>query len=123
RKLTRSTTSSALASLTWFVNPFNIYWLYVYGAMDVIPTAIVLLALNFGFDSKWLRTGVCTVVAGLLRVFPFVSLPFLLPLARARLARIYLFVGSLIPIILVIFAFFIREAGSCQNSSSLIDIL
>src|SRR5271167_2526511 len=103
RKLTLSKTSSALASLTWFANPFNIYWLYVYGAMDVIPTAIVLLALNFGFDDKWLRTGICTVVAGLLRVFPFVSLPFLLPLARVKLARMHLFVGSLIPIILVIF--------------------
>ena len=114
RKLTRSKTSSALASLTWFVNPFNIYWLYVYGAMDIIPTAIVLLALNFGFDNEWLRTGICTVVAGLLRVFPFVSLPFLLLLARVKLARIYLFVGSLIPIILVICAFFIRETGGCS---------
>ena len=123
RKLTRSKTSAALASLTWFANPFNIYWLYVYGAMDIIPTAIVLLALNFGFDNEWLRTGTCTAVAGLLRVFPFVSLPFLLPLARARLGRIYLFVGSLIPIILVIFAFFIRETGSCGNSSSLTGIL
>jgi hypothetical protein len=123
RELTRSKTSSALASLTWFVNPFNIYWLYVYGAMDVIPTAIVLLALNFGIDNEWLRTGTCTVVAGLLRVFPFVSLPFLLPLARARLARVCLFVGSLIPIILVIFAFFLRETGGCKNSSSLTDIL
>jgi len=116
RKLTRSTTSSALASLTWFVNPFNIYWLYVYGAMDVIPTAIVLLTLNYGFDEEWLRTGICTVVAGLLRVFPCVSLPFLLPLARVKLARIYLIVGSFIPIILVILALIIRENGGCQNS-------
>jgi len=116
RKLTRSKTSSALAGLTWFVNPFNIYWLYAYGAMDVIPTAIVLLALNFGFDNEWLRTGTCTVVAGLLRVFPFVSLPFLLPLARAKLARIHLFIGSLIPIMLVLFALFIQESRGCQNS-------
>jgi len=113
-KVTRSKTSSALASLTWFANPFNIYWLYVYGAMDIIPTAMVLLALNFGLDDEWLRTGICTVVAGLLRVFPFVSLPFLLPLARVKLARIYLFVGSLIPIILVICAFFIRGTSGCS---------
>ena len=91
--------------------------------MDIIPTAIVLLALNFGFDNKWMRTGICTVVAGLLRVFPFVSLPFLLPLTRVKLARIYLYVGSLIPIVLVIFAFFMRETGGCQNSSFLTSVL
>jgi hypothetical protein len=123
RKLTRSKTSSALASLTWFANPFNVYWLYVYGAMDVIPTAIVLLALNFGFDDEWLRTGFCTVAAGLLRVFPFVSLPFLLPLARVKLARVFLIVGSLIPISLVISAFALRKTGSCLNSSSLTSVL
>ena len=117
RKITRSETGSALASLTWFVNPFNIYWLYVYGAMDVIPTAIVLLGLNFGLNNQWLRTGICTAVGGLLRIFPFVSLPFLLPFARVKSARTYLFVGSLIPVILVLLAFFVREITGCQNSS------
>jgi|GEM_PF-3086489 len=123
QKLTQSKKSSTLAGLTWFVNPFNIYWLYVYGAMDIIPTAMVLLGLNFGFDNDWLRTGICTVAAGLLRVFPFVSLPFLLPLARVKLARIYLLIGSLIPIILVLWAFVSETNVGCQNSSLLTGVL
>jgi len=116
QKITESKTSGALAGLTWFVNPFNVYWLYVYGAMDVIPTAIVLLALNFGLDDRWFRTGMCTVVAGLLRVFPFVSLPFLLKLARTKLARIGLFAGCLIPIALVVSAFSVSKTMGCESS-------
>lgn len=98
RQVTKSERNSILAGLTWFVNPFNFYMLYFFGAMDIIPIAVFLLALNLGLDNRWFRCGFATIVAGLLRIFAFAVLPFFLPLTKTKPARNSLILGSLFPI-------------------------
>jgi hypothetical protein len=97
-KLTQSEGRRALGFLSWFANPFNFYYLYVFGAMDAIPAALVLLALSMGLNSRWARCGFTTTVAGLLRLYPFTALPFFFQLTKTRPARVNLIVASLLPL-------------------------
>ncbi len=109
RRVTTSESSSILAGLTWFVNPFNFYLLYYFGAMDIIPIAIFLLALNFGFDKRWFRCGFATIVTALLRVYAIAALPFFLPLTKTKPARFSLVVGSLAPIAFAIVVLYLSK--------------
>lgn len=77
----------AIGYLSWFANPYNFYWLYFFGAMDVIPVAVVLIGLIFGSTSRWTRCTVATTIAGLLRIYPLVTLPFFLSLTKTKATR------------------------------------
>lgn len=92
----------AIGYLSWFANPYNFYWLYFFGAMDVIPVAVVLIGLIFGSTSRWTPCTVATTIAGLLRIYPLVTLPFFLSLTKTKATRAKLVLGSLIPLILSI---------------------
>ncbi len=109
RHIATAQSSSVLAGLTWFVNPFNFYMLYFFGAMDIIPIAVFLLALNFGFDNRWFRCGFATIVTGLLRVFSFAVLPFFLPLTKTKPARLSLIIGSAFPIAFAIVVLYLSK--------------
>lgn len=65
-----------IAFLVWYLNPYNIYWMYYYGGFDVIPTAILLLAVVYGNGGKWIQSGLCASLAAILRLFPFALFPF-----------------------------------------------
>ncbi len=76
RQLTRLEQKSRVAFLLWYANPFNIYWINVYGGMDVIPGMIFVFSLYYGMANKWYRCGVFAAIASLLRIFPILALPF-----------------------------------------------
>lgn len=98
REIKHSERSSKIAFLVWFANPYNWYWLYVFGSMDILPTALVLLAVLFGMNSRWVRCGFYTTIAGLLRVAPFAALPFFLPLTKTQSTRNRLLLGAFFPL-------------------------
>jgi len=98
RRITNSEEKSIVAGLTWFVNPFNFYMLYFFGAMDIIPIAVFLLAISFELDGRWFRWGVATMLSGLLRLFAFAIYPFFIPLTRTKLSRGNFILGSMIPL-------------------------
>jgi hypothetical protein len=118
-RITKSETKRAIAGISWFANPFNVYWLYVYGAMDVIPAATFLLALTLGLSSRWFRCGFTTVIGGFLRLFPFVALPFFTPLTNNRSSRIYLLLGSIIPPVCLLGLLYATGAGTLASIVSL----
>jgi hypothetical protein len=98
RRITNSEQKSIVAGLTWFVNPFNFFMLYFFGAMDIIPIAFFLLAINFELGGRWFRFGVSAIVSGLLRLFAFIAYPFFIPLTKTRPTRASFIFGSIVPI-------------------------
>lgn len=111
-RLTKSERQSRIGFLTWFGNPYNIYWLYAFGAMDVIPAAIVLFALTFGLGTRWGRTAFVTTIAGFLRLFPFAALPFFFHLTNNRSSRLKLLAGFLIPTVSLITLLYATRGGA-----------
>lgn len=98
RQITNSRRRSSLGFMTWYVNPFNFGWLYLYGYLgDLIPAALVVFAVILANDKKWFRCGVWTFIASALRIFPVVTLPFLVSKIKTDRARVYfgLFAGFL----------------------------
>ncbi len=102
RRVTNSDRRSVAAGLTWFANPYNFYLLYFFGAMDIIPVAVFLLALNFALEDRWFRSGVSTVVSAALRLFAFATWPFFIPLTKTKATRNSFIIGSVVPIALVV---------------------
>jgi hypothetical protein len=78
QRATHSSRAARKAFFVWYLNPFNVFWMYYFGGYDVVPTTVVLLAALFGNSKQWFRSGFCLAVAGLLRLFPFLLLPFFL---------------------------------------------
>ena len=100
RQLTQSEQKSRLAFLAWYANPFNIFWINIYGGMDVIPAMIFVLSLYYGTANKWFRCGLSAAIAALLRIFPILVFPFILPAIQTKRTRryVYLFAGFLSPL-------------------------
>jgi len=98
RHITSSEQKSIVAAFTWFVNPFNFYMLYFFGAMDIIPIAVFLLAVDFGLDGRWFRCGVSTVISGLLRLFAFAVYPFFFSLTKTKPSKGNFILGSILPL-------------------------
>jgi hypothetical protein len=109
RQVTNSEHKSVIAGLTWFVNPFNFYMLYFFGAMDIIPIAVFLLGINFELHRGWFRFGVSTIVSGLLRLFAFVAYPFFIPLTKTKQSRATFIFGSVVPIALVVCVIYVSH--------------
>jgi len=102
RHLTHSEEKSIVAGLTWFVNPFNFYMLYFFGAMDIIPVAVFLLAIDCELRDQWFRSGIATIFSGLLRLFAFATCPFFIPLTKTKPTAFKFIVGLTIPLVIVI---------------------
>ena len=102
RLVTKSTQKSIVAGLTWSVNPYNLYILYFFGAMDIVPVAIFLLTLYFELEEGWFRCGVSAILSGLLRLFAFAVYPFLIPLTRTKRSKLYLLLGSVFPMVFAV---------------------
>ena len=114
--MTGSETKDRLAFLAWFANPFNIYWINIDGAVDVIPTTIVLLAIYLALKDRTFLSGFSLAVGGILRIFPFLTFPFLLCSPRGRNFRsiTYLLLGFLLVPIVGLTALYITKAGSLE---------
>jgi hypothetical protein len=115
-QVTCSRTKSKLASLVWYANPYNIYWINAIGAMDVIPTLIVVLAIYYGNMGKCSRSGIWLSVATILRIFPIFIVPFFLRGIRAGsrgYARILL--GYILPIVSVLLLVYAAGAGTVST--------
>jgi hypothetical protein len=99
-QLTQSEQKSRLAFLAWYANPFNIFWINVYGGMDVIPAMIFVLSLYYGTAKNWFRCGLSAAIATVLRIFPVLALPFIPPAIQTKRARSYLYLlaGFLSPL-------------------------
>jgi hypothetical protein len=116
RAMTGSETKGPLSFLAWIANPFNIYWINFDGAVDVIPTTIVLLAIYLALKDRSFLSGFSLAVGGLLRIFPFLTFPFLLFSSRRRNVRsiTYLLLGFLLLPIIVLIALYVSKAGSLE---------
>jgi len=102
RRITHSEETSIIAGLTWFANPYNFYMLYFWGAMDIIPIAVFLLAILFELEGKWFRCGISTMCTGLLRLFAFAVYPFFSPLTRTKSVIGKFVIGSTVPVAIAI---------------------
>lgn len=76
QRATQSNKAAQKAFFVWYLNPFNVFWMYYFGGFDVVPTFVVFLAALFGNSKQWFRSGFCLAVASLLRLFPFLLVPF-----------------------------------------------
>ena len=132
KQMTNSEKKSQIALLSWYCNPFNIYWIEAFGAMDVIPTFILLLAIVLGMNRRWFSCGFCVAVASILRIFPLFVFPFLFVQAKAKSWRGYVLLlsGFLLPLICAIIAMYMSGAGTLsivaglpQGESWLLDFL
>lgn len=119
-QMTNSARKSQIALLSWFFNPFNIYWIEAFGAMDAIPMSILVLALVFGTNRKWVSSGACVAIAGILRIFPLVIVPFLFTkLLGSRRSYISLLTGFLLPLTAAVVAMYASGAGTLLTVASL----
>jgi len=119
-QMTNSERKSQIALLSWYLNPFNIYWIEAFGAMDAIPISIVVLAILFGTSRKWVSSGICVAIAGILRIFPLVIFPFLLANSLgSRRSYISLLIGFLLPLTFAIVAMYISATGTLLTVASL----
>ncbi|MGO9643821.1 MAG: hypothetical protein ACLPY5_03625 [Candidatus Bathyarchaeia archaeon] len=121
RQMTNSKRKSQIALLSWYCNPFNIYWIEAFGAMDAIPTAILLLAIVLAMNRRWFSCGLCVAIASILRIFPLFVFPFLFVQAKAKSWREYvlLLLGFLLPLVCAITAMYMSRAGTLSMIASL----
>jgi hypothetical protein len=101
RQITGSEQRSKVGFLLWYVNPFNIFWIEVFGGMDVIPTLVLVMAVVLGMKQKWFNSGLSVAVATVLRLFPILTFPFFMLAVKGRKARAYvpLLSGFLLPLL------------------------
>lgn len=76
RLVTGSVQKGGLAFLAWYLNPYNAYWTVFFGGYDIIPTVLLIAAVVFGSQKRWFWSGILLSLAGVLRLFPFLLIPF-----------------------------------------------
>ncbi|MGA2784319.1 MAG: hypothetical protein ABSF09_06450 [Candidatus Bathyarchaeia archaeon] len=114
RRITSSDQKGTVAFLLWYANPFNIFWIEVFGGMDVIPTLVLVLAVVIGSNREWFKSGLCVAVATVLRIFPILTFPFFVLAVKGGRTRAYafLFSGFLLPLIGGLVVLYITGAGT-----------
>jgi len=121
KQITKSDSRARIALLSWYVNPFNLYYIEVFGAMDTIPAAIIVLGLILGMESKWFRSGICASIGTVLRIFPLFMLPFLFTTIKTKLLRRYaaLLAGFLLPLSAALITMYAYGAGTITALANL----
>jgi len=121
KQITKSDSKARIALLSWYVNPFNLYYIEVFGAMDTIPAAIIVLGLILGMESKWFRSGICASIGTVLRIYPLFMLPFLLTTIKTKLLRRYaaLLAGFLLPLTAALITMYAYGAGTITMLAAL----
>jgi len=69
----------------WTFSPLILYPVYMYAQFDILPTAVMMLAILFITKNKNYLGFLLLGIAGMLKHFPFVLTPILLCLANATL--------------------------------------
>lgn len=117
KMMSGSETKSRLAFLVWFANPFNIILINILGSVDVIPASILLFAIYLATTKRNFSSGVWLSIGGLLRIFPFLTFPFLLSSFRDKKLRsiAQLSLGFLTPIVIAIIALQVFRGGTLQT--------
>jgi hypothetical protein len=75
---TKSSSYGRKGFLIWYLNPFNLILIFVWGSVDTIPAVFLLLAILLGYKHKWSAAGLSLAVASILRLFPILLFPALL---------------------------------------------
>ncbi len=101
RQQTGSSRNGGIALCAWYLNPYNIYWTLWAGYFDGIPAAVLILAVLCGTKKQWVYSGLFLTLAGILRLFPFLALPFFLVYALRDSIRsaLKLFLAFLVPLV------------------------
>ncbi len=102
RWTTGSSSMAAGAFFLWYLNPYN-YYLIIWGnagTFDIIPAAVVLMAVLFANNRRWASAGISLSAATILRIFPIILFPFFMIYAlrggyRASARFIFTFLGLL----------------------------
>lgn len=119
KRITNSEKRCAIACLSWLANPYNFYYLYVFGSMDVIPATILLIAVTLAWSQKLTRSGFTTAIGGLIRIYPLAALPFFLHLNKSMRERLLLITGSLFPLACILV---LLNAAAKGGTSSILSI-
>ena len=104
-RATNSPSKGRTAFLLWYLNPFNIYWINVFGGMDIIPTFIFMAGVNLGSKEKWFGSGLSLAFASVLRIFPLFTFPFLLAVFRDKWRRAFSFMIGFVVSLAIVFGF------------------
>jgi hypothetical protein len=77
-EVTRSSPDARKGFLIWYLNPYNIVLVDMWGSVDIIPAALLLLTILLACRGKWFLGGLSLAVASLLRLFPILLVPAVL---------------------------------------------
>jgi len=75
---TMSSSYARKGFLIWYLNPYNILLILMWGSVDVIPAVFLLLAILLSYKRKWSPAGLSLAVASILRLFPILLFPAVL---------------------------------------------
>jgi hypothetical protein len=86
--MTGSTPKARKGFLIWYLNPYNILLVDMWGSVDIIPAALLLLTILLAYKGKWFFGGLSLAVASILRLFPILLVPAVLlhALRKGRIA-------------------------------------
>jgi len=103
KRATGSASVGGKVFLLWYINPLNLYLMNSWenpGTFDIIPAAILLLAIFLCGSKRWLEAGICVAATTMLRLFPILLLPFFLiySFRESRQASAKLSLGFIAPI-------------------------
>ena len=101
--------------LIWYLNPYNILLIIMWGSVDIIPAVFLLLTILLGYRRKWSLAGLSLAVASILRLFPILLFPAVLlhVLTQGRKAT-SIFASSFLAPLVAAFAILITILGSVQ---------
>ena len=116
-RVTGSSQKGKVALLLWYVNPYNVFWIEVFGSMDVIPTLVLVLAVFLGMSRKWFKSGFSLATATILRIFPLFTFPFLILAVKGKTRHAYipLVSGFLLPLIGALTIIYTTGAGTISS--------
>jgi len=74
-QLTGTMEFSEKAFLVWWLNPFNLFFIDMWGEIDVIPAALLVLAVILALKRRWGSSGIIVAFASIIRLYPTLLLP------------------------------------------------
>jgi len=113
---TGSAEAGGRAFLLWYLNPFNVFIIEIWGAYDIIPAALLVLSILCCQRGKWSIGGLALSLATIFRIFPILLLPvFLMYAVRKKRAAVTKFAFWFVVPLAVGFAALVSEFGSLYS--------
>jgi hypothetical protein len=112
---TKSSSCARKGFLLWYLNPYNIQLVLMWGSVDIVPAVFILLTVLLAYKRIWSLTGLSLAVASVLRLFPIILFPALLlhVLTQGRRAAASFTTSFLVPLAGA-FTILIIVVGSAQ---------